>query len=191
MTFGKFRINGSFVLLWAVLLYVDAGKLLFPVWCCAMLHELGHWLPLRLLGGRVECWDFNAGGVSMVMSSDNKLSYPAEIFCTLAGPLASFLCALFFAHTDDIILWCGICVVQGLFNLLPAMGMDGGRALYLTLQWAGIAHAARAMRVISLITALCLSTAGAVVFVRSGYNPTLLLTGLYIAVSAFGRIRDD
>lgn len=191
MTFGKVRIYGSFALMWAALLYIDAGKLLFPVWCCAVFHELGHWIPLRLFGGRVEYWELSAGGLCMRMASGGSLSYPAEIFCTLAGPLASFLCALCFANADGIIAWSGICVVQGAFNLLPASGLDGGRVLSLALQWAGVTGAPAISRAATIVTALALAAGSAFLFVRSGYNPALLLTGGYASISVIGRTRDD
>ncbi len=177
--------------MWAVLLYIDAGRLLFPVWCCAALHELGHWIPLRLLGGRVECWELSAGGLCIRMASGGELSYPAEIFCTLAGPLASFLCALCFGGSNGIIAWSGICVVQGAFNLLPASGLDGGRILSLALQWAGAANARSITRAATVVTALALAAAGAFLFVRSGYNPVALLMGGWAGISVIGRHEDD
>lgn len=191
MTFGKVRIYGSFALLWAVLLYLDAGRLLAPVWGCALLHELGHWIPLRLLGGRVESWELSAGGIGMNIAPDGRLSYPAEMLCTLAGPLASVLGALFFMGFDDIIAWSGICLVQGLFNLLPAAGLDGGRLILLALRWAGRTDADLILRRLTLVTSLAITVAGAYIFVYSGYNLTLLLLGVYFALSVFGRMDND
>jgi len=191
MKIGKVKVYGSFVLMWAALLYIDAGRLLYPVWCCAMIHELGHWLPLRLLGGRVDEWELSAGGVRARVAPGMGLSYPAEIFCVLAGPLASFLCALCFANMDGIMAWSGICVIQGAFNMLPASGLDGGRALSLALQWAGATNEPAVLKVATFVTAASTAIFSAFAFVRSGYSPAMLAAGLYAAISVFGRNDTD
>ena len=184
MSVGKVKISGGFVLLWAALLYIDAGRLLFPTWVCALLHELGHVAALKLCGGSVEKWELGAAGVCVRITETAGMSYPKEILCTLAGPLASFLCCLFFALRDDMIIYAGICAIQGLYNLLPVSVLDGGRVLRLVLMWKNKSEAPA--RIAGTITGLCLTAACVAAFAVSGYNPTLLLAGGYAVYGVVG-----
>ncbi len=189
MTWGRVRLTGGFVLLWAVLMYVEAGALLIPVWTAALLHECGHLIALKLCGGRVELWEFSAGGVCMRVADTHTLSYGKELLCTLTGPAVSMLCALIFSFWDGMMMLAGICAVQGVFNLLPASGLDGGRILELILRWRERPLAL--LKATTLLTAGCAAVLGVLVFFWSGYNITLLLAGAYASIALFGGTYDQ
>ena len=90
-----------------------------------VVHELGHLLAIRTLGGRVE--ELRLTGLGAVMIPRGAFGYGAECLVALAGPAASFLLALLAAPVQETLA--GVSLVLGIFNLLPLVPLDGGRIL--------------------------------------------------------------
>jgi stage IV sporulation protein FB len=191
MTWGRVHITAGFALLWAAMIWLDPA-LPFWVWLAAGFHELGHWLALKCYGGKVSRWVFSCVGVTMVLGGP-ALSYGAEVMVSLAGPALSLLAAAVAASLatgcgwQDGYILAGANLVLGLFNLLPAPALDGGVALRQLLCWRFSAETAdRASRVLGVVTGAGVAGVGLYIFVRSGYNVTLLLIGVYLLLTAIG-----
>lgn len=114
-------------------LLLAAALLIFPLpWVGAWLlaatvHELFHLLAARLSGTAVERISLGGGGMEMKIG----LSGPRQAFFTaMAGPLGSVF-LIFLAPWIPRTAVCGF--VQAVFNLLPIMPLDGGRALRVLL----------------------------------------------------------
>lgn len=124
------RVSPGFLLLAAVLLYLDDGVGLVP-WAAgaALLHELGHVTAAMLFHGRVEALTLSAVGAELRFSYPAPLSYGRESLVALAGPAANLV-------TGVTALWLGaylqaaVSLGLGLFNLLPILPLDGGRVLF-------------------------------------------------------------
>ena len=119
----------ALVLLW---IFQGSRALLWGA-VALLLHEMGHLLCARGLGfgvKAVELWPFGA-------AMDTDVQGPGEGLVALAGPV----CSLTAAGAGRILGWLlpGVGEVMeafvlvnlglGLFNLLPAWPLDGGRAL--------------------------------------------------------------
>lgn len=98
----------------------------------AAVHELGHLLAIRALGGRVTRLQLTSLGAVLRTRRAGLCSYREECLVALVGPLASFLLALgagtwarVFGGADAYLLT-GISLALGVFNLLPAGPLDGG-----------------------------------------------------------------
>ncbi len=122
------------------------GMLLVLLGClvlCVVLHEFGHALAGRLLGVVVQDIIITPiGGVARLhgLSARQPLM---ELVITLAGPAVNLLLAAMFAlwlrarnlpmepqgleSLPQILMWANL--AMGIFNLLPAFPMDGGRVL--------------------------------------------------------------
>jgi Zn-dependent protease len=149
------RLHFTFVLLLVFLLSIGVGDrqsglstalYVLALFASVLLHELAHALVARLYGiGTVEIVMFPIGGVSR---PERTPKAGEELWIALAGPLTNLVIAL--------ALWFGFAARQGIvrledlrqptdanlaeriaignlllcvFNLLPALPMDGGRIL--------------------------------------------------------------
>ena len=90
----------------------------------ASIHELAHIGAVCAAGGRIYSVRIRSHG-AVIESS--QLTSGWELVCVLAGPMASLLLGCTVCLIPKIAL-CSM--VQGLFNLIPVLPLDGGRALY-------------------------------------------------------------
>ncbi len=94
------------------------------------IHELCHCAAVFLLGGRVDCIEFRLSGAAIRYHS--VLSYKKEFTVAFAGPVGSFS-AFLVSLVLGLYYFAGVNLILCLFNLLPAMPLDGGRMVYCLL----------------------------------------------------------
>lgn len=130
------QITGGFCLVILWFAAVNGWRVLALVLAAAVVHEGGHYLVLRLLGGRVTMLHLTLFGAEME-TDNHHVSYGGEVLAALAGPGANLFCASLLAALGDGIQpeLVGANVTLGLFNLLPVRPLDGGRALYQLIAW--------------------------------------------------------
>ena len=118
---------------------LEAVILVLSVFVCVILHEFGHCLQIKRYGIRVrDIVLFPIGGVARAEAIPEKPGH--EIVVAVSGPAVNFLIAgLLFGwlalrdvppHGDGYLVslaWVNLGL--GLFNLIPAFPMDGGRIL--------------------------------------------------------------
>ena len=183
----RIEISGGFLLLAAGLYYLDTQGVVLWAALAAALHELGHYLVIRLFGGRVTLLRLTCVGAEMALSARRPLSLSGQLCAALAGPAVNLALAFSGARLADGergYLFAGLNLALGLFNLLPAAQLDGGRALRCVLLLLGrVEEADRAVRAVSAGLALAVVAAG-VFALGSGGNVTLLLTALWLLSAA-------
>ena len=173
------------------------------VFACVVLHELGHAFVARRYGiGTRDITLLPIGGMARL--TDMPREPRAEIAIALAGPAVNFAIALAIwlllpgedvadrlqsaAAGGDVPLAVSVLLVNlslGIFNLLPAFPMDGGRVLRALL--ALRLPVVRATRIAARV-----GQAVAVVFVALGLlgNPLLALIGVFIWFGAALEVTD-
>ncbi|MEP6865359.1 MAG: M50 family metallopeptidase [Deltaproteobacteria bacterium] len=132
------EINLSFLMLLALVFVAFGGVAGVVIVCLAfasvLLHELGHALVARKLGVRVSGIElgFFGGAAKMV---DMPRTSNHEVAIAAAGPAVSLVLASLglglgaMTHVA-LISWLGWTnLIIALFNLIPALPMDGGRIL--------------------------------------------------------------
>ncbi|MCS6917517.1 MAG: site-2 protease family protein, partial [Chitinophagales bacterium] len=197
----------SILILWIVLRNAatggDASHLLWSllfvlaIFGCVILHELGHALAARRYHIRTrDITLLPIGGLARLEAMPEKPQH--ELWVAFAGPLVNFAIAVlllptirsapdsaeleslmalnrqnFLFHLLFVNLW------LGLFNLLPAFPMDGGRILRALLALRISRH--RATRIAATIGQVL-----AIAFVILGFfgNPFLIFIGLFIFLGA-------
>ena len=111
---------------------------------CVALHELGH--SLMALYYKVPVRDITLYPFGGIAAMDLRGVTPkAELLIALAGPAVNFVLALLLTPVAvvSIYYWgisypiwlLGVNLAMGIFNLLPAFPLDGGRVLRALLTW--------------------------------------------------------
>ena len=116
-------LDGGFCILLALLVLVLPLPWLTAAILAASVHELCHYLALRLTGASVYGLCLGLGGARMETS---PLSPTQELIAAAAGPVGSALLLLLGRWMPRTAL-CG--VIHCIYNLLPLFPLDGGRVL--------------------------------------------------------------
>ena len=125
-----YRVSGGFYLFAALLLLFLPLPWTGAIFFAGFVHELGHYLAIRVLTGR--------GAQVRIYSYAAQMPLPEmarwkELVCAMAGPAAGF-CLLLTAR------WLPraavIALGQSIYNLMPIYPLDGGRALQCVLDIA-------------------------------------------------------
>lgn len=119
----RIRIESGFYIFLAVLLLAVPLRWILAAFIAAFVHELGHYLSVRLLGGQVLGGSICFRGAKM---ETLPMSAGRELIAVLAGPVFSLM-LLSLIHILPRVAICGL--IQGVYNLLPFYPLDGGRAL--------------------------------------------------------------
>ncbi|MBR5537691.1 MAG: hypothetical protein IKU58_07295 [Clostridia bacterium] len=153
-------------------------------WAAAVLHEAGHLAALRLLGGRAEKLCFRLSGAE-IRYSGSGISYGGEVLLALAGPGANLLWAVLLAAVSRrypgelLFRFIGCHLVLAMFNLLPALPLDGGRVLQNVLEARFPLEGEGYTRCISCAVGGVLCLLGLYVLLKNR-NPTLFSAGSVI-----------
>lgn len=177
MRWGKVEITGGFLLMAAWINYCDTQLLLPMAVCAAVFHELGHWMAVRMVGGRIALLRLSAVGAQMCM--ENALSYGQEILCALTGPLFNFVMVCFSVWAGHDI-FAGMNLALGVFNLLPISALDGGRVLNCaTTAVFGTEVSGCVCKIVDVIFSAAVSVIGVILFFTGG-SVTLLLAAAWL-----------
>jgi Zn-dependent protease len=112
--------------------YLGAALFVLGLWISVFLHELAHLTAAKAFGLRVRSITLHILGGETAIESPGRTA-TQEFVIAVVGPLVSlgigFACLLnsFGSAVVFAIGW--INIVVGVFNLLPGLPLDGGRAL--------------------------------------------------------------
>lgn len=171
------RVKFSFFPVLLVVSYVLVAGSFDPLWMVgfSLLHELGHWLAARMLGGGVR--RFFGGGQGFALEI-HGLSYQRELAVVLAGPAVNLLLAAALSGNPFFVF--ANLALAGM-NLLPILPLDGGRALRCLLLLRMEPHrCGRILQGLALAFLLPLLGLSFWLFLSSGYNISLLLVSFYL-----------
>lgn len=191
----KVEVSGGFLLVSALLFYLDTENLLPLAALACGLHELGHYLAVRFSGGEIVRFRLTAVGGELVLDKRRALSYGRELFAILAGPGCNLAAALLSARLgrgEAAWVFTGVNLSLGAFNLLPIIPLDGGRALAILLGlFCREETAYEILRVCSLLLVAGLLLAGGALFFETGHNFTLAVVGLWLVAGLLRRPKKD
>lgn len=193
----RVSISVYFALLVSCLMVLDSTGLSVLALICAAIHESGHFIAIAALGKKTESVSFRIFGVEIRLRGGADLSYSGECIIALSGCAANLAAALVFfllaragAAPGKTLPMCGMNLLLCAFNLLPVGPLDGGMAAAALLrQRFGLAAAHNIIGVTSVIFIVPLCFAAVFTFFRSGFNLSLLLVCVYLAVCLFAKDR--
>ncbi|MCL1964511.1 MAG: M50 family metallopeptidase [Firmicutes bacterium] len=183
------RMHVAFPVMMAALLWHGQARALLMMLAALSLHEAGHALAARAAGQRFECIELMPFGGVARMDTTLALRPAEEICIALAGPFASLLFCLLTAAGK----WTGYAAQDflrsnlslALINLLPALPLDGGRALRAALTARlGRAHATKLFVRVGVALGVLILALGVWAAAAGVVNPLLFLMGAYLAYAA-------
>lgn len=108
--------------------YLDDSGWFSAVFAAILCHELGHWIAIRLLGGRVTALRVELAGLCMESTAFTDKS--GEVAALAAGPVTGLLWGVVAGQLGSWGEKSSIAALAlNLYNLLPALPLDGGRIL--------------------------------------------------------------
>ncbi|MEN6348563.1 MAG: M50 family metallopeptidase [Syntrophomonas sp.] len=131
----SFRLNSFLLLIVIVYCCLGLGREIIAILSAVLIHEIAHTVVALMLDIRIREIELLPFGGQATIEDFTGLEPDKEIYMALAGPFISLsLAALFYFlgqktfgwHTDFFI---NVNLALGLFNLLPALPLDGGRIL--------------------------------------------------------------
>lgn len=162
-----YRIHWLVLALVGLCIYLDQGRLLLLLLAALFFHEMAHVITARALGIKVNAVELTPFGGQAHIEDFTGLEPDKELFMSLAGPLASLTLAAFFylvptSLDAETSLWLmRFNLFLGLFNLLPALPMDGGRVLRSWLSpWLGFRRATRLAAFMGMLCAVTIAAHG-------------------------------
>lgn len=181
----KISVSPAVIVLLAAFVWLSSAVLLAAVLLAALCHELGHYLTLRLLGGRIDAITITPSGAEMHIAPGKRLSYGGELLATAAGPVTNLLLSVLFAFAGQyaaiFYLLAGVQLLLGLFNLLPVTPLDGSSILWLATAWFTEPYTAdRVTANVGLAVAVLLLAMTAVIGMQSGGGGFLILMALWL-----------
>ena len=184
----RVEIGAGAAFLLAALCFFLTGEELLALLLPVTAHELGHLGAILALGLRPR--GFRAGPEGFTLSYSGETGALGHALVAAAGPLAGLLYALAAARLQGLLslpwlpLSAGLSLALSLFNLLPALPLDGGQLLLqLACALLGQRRGERLLRLLSFATSALLLALGAALLLR-GRGWGLLLAGAALLFSA-------
>lgn len=154
-----------------------------------LTHESGHLLLYFLFHDMPAELEFGVFGIRITQKNAVALSYRQEMAVVAAGPLMNFMVALLLSLC--VVAWGGETITKaaamnfllGAVNSLPIDPLDGGRFLFYAIASKKDAdYAAKIDNFCSVLFLLPLMALGLYFALFRGFNPTLLIMCVYLAV---------
>lgn len=187
--YTEIRVSPAVVAVLAIFVLLSSPEILAALLLAALFHEWGHYLVLRILGGRVDVITVTAFGAEMHIAPNCRLSYGGEILATVAGPAANLLLAILLGFLGRYgalyYLLAGAQFILGTFNLLPITPLDGGSILWLSIAWCTEPNTAdRIAADVGLGTAIVLLALTSILGCRMGGGVFLVLMALWLLLTS-------
>ena len=182
--FGGIKLNISVyfcAIIMFLCIFAPDGSAPAGLFCC-LAHEAGHLVFIRIFGEKVRSVSFGVYGMRIETSSALNVSHIKEAVISFAGPavnIALIIIGLILKSSRLV----NVNAALALVNLMPAGRTDGWNILYnLLIFFHGEDTTQRVLNIIGAVFLFVMYLIGAVVFLNSGYNFTLLAVAAYITV---------
>ena len=172
------------VLLFLISLYFRFFHILAVAYAITAIHELAHIFTAKKRGIKISAVEILPFGITARLERKGIRSTSDEIIISLAGPFSNLLIAYFTygfysgALRDYIIT---SSIAMGIFNLLPALPLDGGRIMrsMLVKKYGHIRATSVAVK-FTHFTAMVILLAGLYLLFITGFNFSFLIIGGFL-----------
>ncbi len=160
---------------------------LLLVYTITAIHEIAHIFVAKKCGVEVKCVEVLPFGITMRVSDNVIKDTSHEAKIALAGPVANFLTAYFVygfymgVYREYIIV---ASVLMGMFNLLPALPLDGGRIMRsILVKKTGCIRATSISVAVTKVVAFIIFAFGLYALYVTGFNFSFLLIGCFLGAN--------
>lgn len=185
----RIKINISFILFLFISIYLGFWQNALVIFFSVLLHELGHSFIAKLFHIQVlEIQLFPFGGVA-VTENIAKYGGRIELVVALAGPFVSMLTALAFNFFGEGFVLSSIILKYNtalfLFNLVPALPLDGGSIMRnMLLSKYSYKNATRYMTRSGKILAIVIALYNITILIKGETNIAYIVAALFIFAGA-------
>lgn len=154
-----------------------------------IIHELGHLSAMIYYGYMPDKITISPFEIKIVNYSRQIKSTRENFFIVFFGPFVNFICFILFyllylINSNFFVPFAAANLCTCLFNMLPAMSLDGGQLLYILLcKRFSEKTAERVVFFTAVLVLVPLTAVGFIVLLNSKYNFSLLFVCVYIALS--------
>lgn len=185
----KVRLHFLFIAIVAAGLFGGAYKEVIAAVLAILVHEISHVLAARMLDIKVDELELLPFGGRINIKRFYQYSREGEVLVLLAGPVGNLLlAAVFMSLAYNRLIPYGIMyfflryqLILGLFNMLPALPLDGGKIFMLWLsQTVSFIKAVRIAARVGKVLAFFLFALFLVMAANSNLSPALVVTGIFL-----------
>ena len=180
----KLEINLWSILLFGIGFYFHFFDVLLIAYTITAIHECAHISVAKMCGTEIDGVEILPFGITMRVAQNCIKDIMSEIKIAAAGPVSNFLIAYFtYGFYDGLykeyIITASL--VMGIFNILPALPLDGGRILRaLLVKKLGHIRAANVTLNISYGLGFLIFAAGLYALYITKFNFSFLLIGGFL-----------
>lgn len=190
---NRMDISAGALLVLSVIYFFGGIYSLISLLLAIAVHELGHITAIGLLGGSVRKMSFDSSGLCIRYTGIDGL-FPELISLisgALLGALFAFAASYFGNATHNTLLLrtAGISILLSMYNMLPALPLDGGRALQCVLAAAfGESCSSAVLEITGVLSGIGLVASG-LFFASAGYGMALFIAGIIILIAQTGIVK--
>ena len=187
-------ISAGAILLLSVIYFFGGMTSLAALTLAVLVHELGHIAAIVLCGGRVHRLKVTLSG--LCISCSGVMGTEKSVICLCAGPASGFALAYAASYLGNLsqnlllIKTAGFSLVLSVYNSLPAVPLDGGRALEcLAESLGGVGFANALLELTGMLMGAALLFSGAY-FIRQSFGAALLIAGVWVLTAQTGIVKN-
>ncbi len=171
----------------------DEPFYIFLLLSSAILHELGHIIPLALFGAKIKTVTIFPFGMD-ILADTKRLSYKKEFVCTVGGAFFNLialllsLLAMGIFPSPELLFFALSNLALGTFNLIPLPFLDGGRALRLAVyDIFDITLADDIIRTVDVVSIFLFSALSFFLVAKSSFNLSIVFVTVYGILAVLGK----
>ncbi len=188
----KIKVTFIFSALICLMLFIDRSGLAIPTVFAVTIHELAHLLAMKKLGLAPKEIELIPGSIKII--NPKRYDRKKENIILISGPLCNIALFLVFyliyIQIGSFIFakWAVVELIVGVFNLLPAKGLDGGALLFNFLISITSATKANLLYIcVSAFVATLFLAFGVLGALTGSLNPSIALIGVYVLILSFSK----
>lgn len=180
----KVHVGTGFVLMLSVFYFFDDSGIFGALICSVLVHELGHFLAIKVLGENISRLELELTGAA-IFYDNSRVSYFSEALIAAMGPIFGLVFSVITASlaraNEGFLVYSGVSFCLSVLNLLPAQNLDGGRILSSILsRLKDEIFAERFVCITSCFVSFILLVLGSYIMLVTNGNFTFLLVGLWV-----------